>query len=190
MVPRCYDESIASKNLCNGYKDTCVHGHMDLKMLHISNISNEFSNFFLLGDSTLHIGPVMWWIWFQSESELSECSGASEWSGPPLRYVASERYWVSEVKICQKIVRRKVSRGCCYKIKIKIEKIIINFIRIQHFSVTFSPVILAHKCHQNLVLKYSSYHKYSSWKEIVECIIENIVLAWIHLIILAIFQSE
>ena len=77
MVPRCYDEGIASKNLCNGYRDTCVHGHRDLKMAHISNISNEFSNFFLLGDSTLHIGPVMWLL-FQSESELSESSGASE----------------------------------------------------------------------------------------------------------------
>ena len=82
MVPRCYDEGIASKNLCNGYKDTCVYGHMDLKMVYISNISNEFSNFFFLGDSTLHIGPVMWWIWFENRGEqhqpqLNTCKSSS-----------------------------------------------------------------------------------------------------------------
>ena len=81
MVPRCYDESIASKNLCKvrcqnmlcGSLYVCVlafmrwmQGYKDLKMVHILNISNPFLNFFLLRDSTLHIGPVMWWIFVLS----------------------------------------------------------------------------------------------------------------------------
>ena len=60
-------------------------------MVHISDISNPFPIFFLLRDSTLHIGPL---FDSKSESELSESSaemyGASEQSGPSLRFIASE----------------------------------------------------------------------------------------------------
>ena len=74
-----------------------LYGYMDLKMVHISDISNPFPNFFLLRDSTSHIGPL---FDSKTESELSESSaemyGASVQSGPSLRFIASERYGVSE----------------------------------------------------------------------------------------------
>ena len=85
-----------------GYMDTRIceymlYGYMDLKMVHISDISNPFPNLFLLRDSTLHMGPL---FDSKSESELSKSSaemyGGSEQSGSSLRYIASERYGVSE----------------------------------------------------------------------------------------------
>ena len=85
------------------YKDTRISEYMYTKIQEYGNTSMHEYKDTLLRDSTLHIGPAMWWIFvltplldFRSKSELSESSGASEQSRPLLRYVASERYGVSE----------------------------------------------------------------------------------------------